>query len=525
MAKACGVGVPVFSIGFGRRLFGIRWRGTDYRVSLLPFGGYVRMEGADPFQDGGEGADTSSPTSFMGKPVWQRLLIVAAGPAMNLVLPIVVFTMLFMGGQPQAASTVGRVDFDSPAWDAGLRGGERVIAIDGEAVTLWGDLSDRMAAAEGEFSLTFVRPDGTSLGVVFDADADVPLYEGARGPWSYGLSFNQVDATVAFDDPNSPAGVAGLQLGDVITHVGDVEVESYRGLLAALEPGGTVTYERLVDDEPVTGTATLERSVWTPRSDDPYGNTWGLAPATLFVADISPDSPAERANLLPGDRVLAVNGLEVSTFAEIVERVSESASEAAIDASTQPVQLTLVRKGRVIEVGVVPEMIEDSDAYGNYQIRPIIGFTGSGGLLPSELERVYYPLTEAFPKAVDTTWTTSVMIVETVGKIFTGEADPSKTVGGPVRIVKAAKDAAESGLFEWAGLMAGLSVSLAIVNFLPVPVLDGGQLLFYLIEGIRGRPLSLQVRERAQQIGVLLLVGLMFIVFVMDINGILGGGG
>ncbi len=386
-------------------------------------------------------------------------------------------------------------------------------------------MSERIAAVDTSFTLDFARDDGSTYQLTFDVTDDLPIYEGQRGPWSYGLSFNQVDATVAYDDPNSPAGVSGLQLDDQITHVDGAEVESYRDVLVALGgSGGEVTYERFVDDEPVTQTATLTPSVWTPLSDDPYGNVYGLVPATLFVNDISPDSPAERANLLPGDRVFEVDGHPVATFAEIVERVRESATAQEMDADTRPVGLTLVREGRKVDVRVVPEMVEDSDVYGNYQIRPVIGFTGSGALTPSRLERKYYGFTEAFPKAVDTTWTTSVMIVETVGKIFTGEADPSKTVGGPVRIVKAAKDAAESGLFEWAGLMAGLSVSLAIVNFLPVPVLDGGQFLFYLIEGIRGRPLSLAVRERAQQIGVLLLVGLMFIVFVMDINGILGGG-
>ena len=123
-AKACGVGVRVFSLGFGRRLFGIVHNGTDYRVSLIPAGGYVMMEGADPFQDGGDGSvDADSETAFMNKPVWQRLIIVAAGPVFNLILPVLVFGGLYMYGQPEIGTWVGYVQPDSPAYEAGLRDG------------------------------------------------------------------------------------------------------------------------------------------------------------------------------------------------------------------------------------------------------------------------------------------------------------------------------------------------------------------------------------------------------------------
>lgn len=526
VAKACGVGVPVFSVGFGRRLFGFVWRGTDYRLSLIPFGGYVRMEGADPFQDGGDGVRSGSSTSFMNKPVWQRLLIVAAGPAMNLVLPVIVFTMLYMAGQPQASTEIGRVASDSVAASAGLQGGDRVVEVDGQSVTIWNEMSARMGAADNEVALVVER-DGSRFEVVLPITADLLQERDTVTPYVFGLSFYDFDSTVAFDDPNSPAGQSGLHFGDRITAVGEVEVDGYRELLAALDAElgpATVEYTRLVEEEEITGTATLARSVWTTPIGDPYSNAWGLAPAQTFIGDISDDSPAQAANLLVGDRIIEIDGHGIETFEDILNQVRDSASGEQLDSETRAVAMTLVRKGRVLDVRVIPEMIEDSDAYGNYQTRPIIGFSAGGGSVPSALESKRYPITEAFPKAVETTWMACVIVVETVGKIITGEVDPKKTVGGPVRIVKAAADAAESGIFEWAGLMAGLSVSLAIVNFLPVPVLDGGQFLFYLLEGIRGRPLPLIVRERAQQIGVLFLIGLMFVVLVLDINNVFGGG-
>lgn len=520
VAKMFKVGVPVFSLGFGRRLFGFVYKGTDYRVSLIPFGGYVRMDGADPFQDGGQGADTADPNSFMNKPVWQRLLIVAAGPAMNLVLPVVVFSILYMAGQPQASTEIGRVDMDSVAWDAGLRHGDRVRSVDGVEVGIWTDMATPFGAADDEVAIVLER-DGQPFEVV------LPIIDPGEtvSPLDVGISFYDFDTTVAFEDPASPAGVAGLKFGDEIRTVNGVEVEGFQDLVALLGvEGGAVTYTRTVDGEETEGSATLSPGAWTARSDDLYPNAWGLAPAQTFIGTISEDSPAEASSLRVGDRIVEIDGHAIETFDDILDRVGESAAGQELDSDTRPVIMTVVRDARVLDVRVIPEMIEDSDAYGNYQTRPIIGFSAGGGSAPSELVAKRYPVTEAVPKAVETTWTACVIVVETVGKIFTGEVDPKKTVGGPVRIVKAAADAAESGIFEWAGLMAGLSVSLAIVNFLPVPVLDGGQFLFYLLEGIRGRPLPLIVRERAQQIGVLFLIGLMFAVLVLDINNVFGGG-
>ena len=134
------------------------------------------------------------------------------------------------------------------------------------------------------------------------------------------------------------------------------------------------------------------------------------------------------------------------------------------------------------------------------------------------LVRHRYGPVEATRKGLADTATITAGVVTTVGKLITGEAAPSKTLGGPIQIFRDAASAAEGGIFSYGQMMAALSISLGIVNFLPVPVLDGGQFLFYLLEGIRGRPLSLRIRERAQQIGVLFLVGLMFAVLIMDVN-------
>src|SRR5688572_26122850 len=144
VAKAFGIDVKVFSVGIGGRAFGWKWKGTDYRVSWFPFGGYVRMAGADPFMEGGadEDDDPRAPGAFMSKAPWKRLLVVLAGPVMNLVLPFGVFTALYVVGEPQPRSDVGMVHAGTPAEAAGLRPLDRIVEIDGTPVATWFDVQD-----------------------------------------------------------------------------------------------------------------------------------------------------------------------------------------------------------------------------------------------------------------------------------------------------------------------------------------------------------------------------------------------
>ncbi|MFT7520238.1 MAG: regulator of sigma E protease, partial [Kiritimatiellia bacterium] len=139
MAKILGIGVPVFSFGFGPRLFGFKFKGTDYRFSLIPAGGYVQIEGADIFgEESFEGVSRVDPSkNFMKRPVWQRLLVMLAGPVANLVLPAVVFTGIYLVGLPEIESIVHGVDYEGVAWQAGLRPEDRVVSVNGTPVRFW----------------------------------------------------------------------------------------------------------------------------------------------------------------------------------------------------------------------------------------------------------------------------------------------------------------------------------------------------------------------------------------------------
>ena len=159
VAKLCGVHCTVLSIGYGKRLVGFEWRGTDYRISMLPFGGYVLMSGADPFgthevMD----EDTDPETAFMQKPVWKRILIVLAGPAFNLILPICTFTLLLMSGEMQPAPVIGEVEWGTPAHNAGLVAGDEIQQINGVQTPSWEIVYKQLdTLPEGKYSMVIER--------------------------------------------------------------------------------------------------------------------------------------------------------------------------------------------------------------------------------------------------------------------------------------------------------------------------------------------------------------------------------
>tara|TARA_B100000530_G_scaffold268918_1_gene181534 strand:- start:66 stop:662 length:597 start_codon:yes stop_codon:yes gene_type:complete len=187
-------------------------------------------------------------------------------------------------------------------------------------------------------------------------------------------------------------------------------------------------------------------------------------------------------------------------------------------ATARSINVEIVRDGEVLDLELTPTVIRDTNVLGRYYYRPVLGVMRMGELVDGPQVRVYY----TFPNAVDRAWTETTRlsgyVIEQIGKLLTGAAAVQKSLGGPVEMVRQASNAAEQGIFVWARLMGMLSISLGIINLLPVPVLDGGQFVFYAVEGLRGRPLSLKVRERAQQIGVLLLVLLMMSVLFFDLR-------
>lgn len=518
-AKIFKVGVPVFSVGMGPRVFGVQWRGTDYRVSALPVGGYVQMSGADPFGEEDTAAWVDPAEDFMNKPVWQRLIIMAAGPGVNLALPFVLFTVLLMLGRPDWNSRVGAVLPGTPAEAAGLEVDDVVTAVDGDPIQIWHDVETEVAeriGSQGTVTLTVER-DGTPVQVTLGADALRRDPQGEPDMIGLGIQPFYLSTRVGITSPGGPAAAAGLVTGDRILEVDGDEVQHWEALLGALDgPTHTLTVQRGFGevDDPEELTVELVRGdgvVAVP--GDPYTNPWGVAPITVFARSIEEGGPAAKAGVQEGDRFLSVDGHPVLTFHHFIDHVARTAADGGVP---RPLELTVVRGGDLVSMSMTPEVkVVTGEAYS----RPIIGVSSFAGMgVAIDQVRKYYSFFEAVPRAVDESVEVVKSTASILGHIFTGRADPRDNVGGPVAIFVAAGTVAEQGFFQYAAVIGMLSVSLGVINLLPVPVLDGGQIVFYLLEAIRGRPLSLELREKFQMVGVVALVILMLLVTVNDIQ-------
>ena len=551
VAKACGVGVTTFSLGFGRRVLGFEWRGTDYRLSLIPFGGYVALAGAEPFSYDVNPDDPVGPEegAFHARPVWQRLLVIGAGPAMNLVLPVFVFTALLMAGEPRPSTEIGAIATDGLAAQAGVEPGDRIVSIDGgPELRTFTELAEALVALDAGTHGLSVERDGRPVSLTLD----LPAGGGAEHP--IGVTPSRPSARIGVDDPSSPAGRAGLRSGDTVLRVADQEVRDWlevQDALAAVDAGSGVRL-RVVDADGAEREVELEGdSNWTAAAAFPASaasQRWGLLPASLFVDAVCPQAakpssggllagcappaptspadaacPAGAAGMLAGDRLLRIDGEPVIAWSDVLRLVKASMEGEGEQASARPIDLEVSRDGQVVALTMTPEVFEDTDSFGRYYWRPVIGVASMGGYTMGPEVRVRYAFGPAVVRAVDETAMAARFVLNTLGSMLTREVDVKQSVGGPVEIFRQASAAAERGIFDYARLLAGLSISLGIVNLLPVPVLDGGQLLFFFLEAVRGRPVSVVLRERAQQLGVLFMVLLMLTVLVWDIQRALGG--
>ncbi|HZY03160.1 MAG TPA: site-2 protease family protein [Anaeromyxobacteraceae bacterium] len=528
-AKLLGVKVLKFSIGFGPKLLGIRRGETEYLLSLLPLGGYVKMAGDDPSQppdpaDRGRGFLEQTPS--------RRFAIAAAGPAANLLFPVLIYLALGLAqnGSLTPGPTVGSVMPGSPAAAAGLRPGDRILAVrtpDGRErpVRWFADLRRVVSPHPGEpLEFTVERGrDRLSLPVVPAAERESNAIETTvRGV--VGITADYTPAVVA---PVRRGAAGPVEPFDLVVRVGTSEVAHSGDLLRALTAAGCapvdleVIRERPVDlpGAPLSTYAPLAlRDVPTCRDGTP---TLGLADPTVstFVGAVVPGGPAAAAGLSRGDAIAAVDGKPVRSFREV---------NAAMAASLQPgrpLALTLA-EGRGLTL--VPEARTQVDEMtGEKTTRPFVGFEPDqrGLVLPASLlaqqVTVRVGLLEAAGNAVGNLWEVIRLTALGIARIADGTIS-FRTVGGPIMLFHIAAQAAEEGLASFLFKMALISVNLGLMNLLPIPVLDGGHLATCLVEGVTRRPLSLRTREVANLVGILLLALLMIAVFKNDIVRLMG---
>jgi regulator of sigma E protease len=515
-AKLCGVRVLKFSLGFGPTIGIGRWKlawtrgGTEYVIAFFPLGGFVKMLGENPDEIEGDPEVRAHPSETLGaKPVWQKLTIIFAGPLMNLLLPVVVFMGTLFVGIPRPLPVVGTVEPGSPAAHAGLQPGDRILAIDHKPVAWWDDVEEALRARPGQsVGLAFER-DGTrhEISLALAERSGLDEFGGVhRVGWS-GLGHQRLRATIGIPDKGSPAAEAGLRSGDRVLRLDGAAVEDWVGLQRAYAQAGTrgsveLAIARGDDAKPEQ----LSLRVPARGSLDALG----VLPASVLVSRVSPDSPAARAGIEPGDLILGVDGEPVGSFASFAEIVRTSKGR------TLGIELASHGETRVLRIA--PELASADTGLGVPEERYLIGVTAEAaamvGALGKDVER--NPMV-SFPRAISMTADVTRTFLQGLGKIVTGQVS-SRQLAGPIGIAEIAHSALQRGWEAYLGTLVLISINLGVLNLLPIPVLDGGQAMIFLIEGVKRSPVSLRTREVVQQIGLTVLVLLMGFAFWNDVS-------
>ncbi len=523
VAKLCGVRVLRFSLGFGSPIgFGrhrMRWErgGTEYVVAWIPLGGFVRLLGeAIP----GEGGDTleepldARPDEYLeSKPVWQKIAITAAGPLMNLVLPVFIFVVMLWVGIPKTSSVIGMVERDSPALEAGLRVGDQIVAVDGTPVEWWVEVNRAIEDHDGKDIALQVDRAGQVL------DVNVPL--GARSAMDefgdaesvgwIGLASQRLPALLGVPEADSWAAQSGLRSGDRVVAVQGEPVEDWSALSEA--------YAQAAGRESVAFTVETSTEPDSPQRtvDVPVVGSLpelGVISATVLVGQVVEGMPAEAAGLEPGDLILEVEGRPVGSFLNFADTVRTSGGRA--------LNIVYARDGQVTSVDVKP-VVRQVD--GPFEIDGMeeeiyqVGIAHAMATLPGTmgLDRERNPLV-SFPRAVSMTADNVGLLLRGLGKLLTGEVGADQ-LRGPITIAQVARKSLDMGWQAYLAMMIFISINLALVNLLPIPILDGGQLMIYVIEGVKRSPLSVQTREWVYQFGFIIIVMMMGLAFWNDLSG------
>jgi regulator of sigma E protease len=403
-ARRLGVRVLTFSLGFGPKILKFTRGDTEYCVSAIPLGGYVKMAGESP-----DDPRSGAPDEFLSKTKWERFQVLIMGPVMNIVLAIVVLAIVLAQGAELPAyldqpPVVGVVDAGSPAERAGIRAGDRILTVDGERMSTWNDAEIAVKMRPNRAVPITVERDGSPI--------ELTVQSMSEGRWE--------------------AGAIGV-------------TPMMRPMARALERG----------------------------------------------------DPADKAGMKPGDVIVAVNGVPMSSTEALTTAIRANAEK--------PIDMTISRGGVEQHLAVTPILKEG---------RGWIGIT-----IVAET-RSYQPGPfEAVKMSVVQNAQSSVLILKTLGGLFTGSTSV-RQLQGPVGIAQISGESAEAGFIHLLSLMAIISLNLGLLNLMPVPVLDGGHILIMALEGVARRDFSMAVKEKMLLAGFVVLMMLMVTVIYNDLTRI-----
>jgi regulator of sigma E protease len=513
-AKWAGVKVLKFSIGFGPPLFRFRRGETEYQVAALPLGGFVAMAGQHPGEDV---AEEDAARTFLGAPWWKRVIISSAGPAANLVFPIIALFFVYLGDSTEFTPRVGAVEPGSPASVAGLRPGDLIVSIDGTPIRTFTELS-KIAAASADKELTLVveREGAKETLKVTPANVETLGMIEVQRKGRIGISLAE-QAAVLGVPAGSAAEAAGLRTFDRVIKVNDQAVRTARELEQALDHATgvvkleVVRFSSIHEGVVLPDVVPVEVALADGRGIARIGAEGGDA----YVWEVRPNTPAAALGIKVGDRFTQVGGHPVHSVGAVEDRMA-LARRRKVDIAW--------RSGGETRTATVGPFAPEGNA--RYCMAPTdfgVRF-GAPGLpmapVAGETVTLHFGPVEALQASLKKLPEGIMLIGRILAKLPTGEV-PLESMGGPVQIFQVASQTAEAGLGAFLSAMAIVSVNLALVNLLPIPILDGFSILTSLWEAVRRRPVPVRAREIATYFGFAVLALLMVVAFRNDIARLL----
>lgn len=542
IAKWCGVKVEVFSLGFGKKILQYTTKGgTCYCVSLIPLGGYVKMYGEAP---GTKIPKESQHLAFTHKNVYQRMAIVIAGPLMNLFLAVFIFAGLGYSGEQVPSSHLGDVAISSAAYQAGLRSGDKILSLNKKKISNYLDITKYIeyhpkqvitATVERKYSLkkkiTFTTTEiknpipvaekeqiGSLQGISFTSQSPI-IWIGENSPL-----FTLINSTNTSKKPQHIIKILSINKKP-LKYLWELKQELVSTILSnkkiiILKTESSVSSFNIklpptasnISIKTINLLSSIAKKTRLNKiNTENIFNLLGIKSCDLCLGLVKKDSPAHKAGLKATDRLFSINNIQLHYW-EDTPKIIKSFKEGQ-----KPLSVQFIRNNKLQTTKLLPKATKINLPTGEIETRFMVGIAPllelNVSFTPRKVTGLFNIINYGWSEAIR--WTKLTML--SVARMFQNKIS-SRNLAGVLSIGKMAKDSLDVSWYTFFRLMAIISINLFLLNLLPIPVLDGGHLLLYIIEVIRGgKKISLRKIEIAQGIGFILLMSLMLYSLFNDV--------